>query len=422
LEHIKFFEEAGANNKEVEIKYASKVKGLYNGLKNYRGKLEGFEKINLIEKKKEADREFTEWVNDKRSRKKQYKDIIEKIENFIEKDYKDFISKEADLSELGHSYYGPALLGKAYTLVRIATEGQKPDSEREAYFQERNIPNIKRYMQFAERSYDKAVDKKYALLLMNKFITKNQDNLPSFIEDILKKDTDIESWLDKAYAKTQLDQTDFTLSLFGKTPKELEELGDPLIDFAFSLENELLQNRDKKYALSQELSDLKKIYKKALLEMNDNKIAPDANSTIRFTSGHIKGYEPRDGVYYKPITTIKGVIEKDTGEKPFDTPKKIKELYYSHDFGRYEDKQLKSVPACFLNTTNVTGGNSGSPTLNAKGEVAGIVFDMTYESVTGDYFIVPEMQRVISADIRYVLFVTDKFSEAKYLIQEMNIK
>jgi hypothetical protein len=114
-------------------------------------------------------------------------------------------------------------------------------------------------------------------------------------------------------------------------------------------------------------------------------------------------------------------MEKETGEFPFRVPEKLKELYQKRDSGRFEDQVMKDVPACFLNTTNVTGGNSGSPTLNAKGEQVGIIFDMTYESVIGDYYIIPELQRSISVDIRYVLFITEKFSGANHIINELGL-
>jgi hypothetical protein len=155
--------------------------------------------------------------------------------------------------------------------------------------------------------------------------------------------------------------------------------------------------------------------------VKEGKMASDANGTIRFTYGPVKGYSPRDAVVYKPITTLTGVMEKETGQFPFRVPTKLKELYQKRDFGRYEDQILKDIPACFLNTTNVTGGNSGSPTLNAKGEQVGIIFDMTYESVIGDYYIIPELQRSISVDIRYVLFITEKFSGADHIIKELGL-
>jgi hypothetical protein len=124
-------------------------------------------------------------------------------------------------------------------------------------------------------------------------------------------------------------------------------------------------------------------------------------------------------VVYQPFTTLKGVMEKEQGKFPFCVPAKLKELYNARDFGRYADKGLNDVVTCFLDTACVTGGNSGSPVLNAKGEQVGIVFDMTYESVIGDYYIIPELQRTIHVDIRYVLFITEKFSGAQYLIKEM---
>ncbi|MFP4549129.1 MAG: S46 family peptidase [Fidelibacterota bacterium] len=422
LEFIEFFENASENNEEIEIKYASKIKGLYNGLKNYRGKLEGFEKINLMEKKKAADDNFQEWVNEKRRRKKEYKGIIEKIGSFLEEEYKPFRDKESGLSGLASSYYGSALIGKAHLLVRIALEGEKPDEERDSYYQARNLPNIKRRLQFTERSYDKIVDQKFAVLRLNNYIAENKGNLPEFLTNLLEEHGSVEAWAKMAYAETKLADTDYGLELFTKSVTELKAEDDPMINLAFAMEKELAELREKSHEIGQQLKDLKMVYKNGLLAMNDNQIAPDANSTIRFTYGPVKGYSPRDAVYYEPITTIKGVAEKHTGEKPFDAPAKFLNLIRTEDYGPYADENLGSVPACFLNVTNVTGGNSGSPTINAKGEVTGIIFDMTYESVTGDYYIVPDMQRVISADIRYVLFVTDKFAEADYLLDEMKVK
>ena len=155
--------------------------------------------------------------------------------------------------------------------------------------------------------------------------------------------------------------------------------------------------------------------------MKKGTYAPDANGTLRFTYGPVLGYRPKDAVWYLPQTTVKGVVEKDTGVFPFKVPAKVKDLWKAKDFGPYADAGLKDVPACFLNTTNVTGGNSGSPTLNARGEQIGIIFDMTYESVIGDYYIIPELQRSISVDVRYVLWVTDKFSGATHIVKEMGL-
>ena len=225
--------------------------------------------------------------------------------------------------------------------------------------------------------------------------------------------------MDRLYDNTGLGDPKKRLMMLDLTPAALAKLKDPAIEFAASLEKELKVLREERKAKGQESQDLKKAYEAARLEQMGGKMAPDANGTLRLTFGPVEGYKPKDGVFYLPQTTLTGVMEKAGAQSPFIVPAKIKELYEARDFGRYADPVLKDVPACFLNTTNVTGGNSGSPTFNAEGEQIGIIFDMTYESVVGDYFIVPEYQRSISVDIRYVLFVADKFAGAAPLIHEL---
>jgi hypothetical protein len=418
LKYISFFEEASKINESIKIRYASMLKGLYNGLKNYRGKLEGFAKADLVNLKKEKDKKFNEWISQNEDRNK-YSGIINKIDAYLESKYKSFYWNEYELKNLSNYRYGPSLLFQAHTIARLAIERQKPDMERDAEYQERNIPRLSRYIKLAERRYDPEVDKNYMTMRLNEFLELPQEQIPEFIKKMQDRKGGIPYRVKVAYEQTRLTDSDFRLDLMDKSPQELKALKDPLLDFAFELEDELAKMREQEHIMNQKLTDLKKIYKKGLLEMTGNSIAPDANSTIRFTSGPIKGYVPKDAVYYNPISTLKGVIEKDTGEYPFNVPQKLKTLYQQKDFGNYLNPQIGDVPACFLNTTNVTGGNSGSPTINANGEIIGVVFDMTYESVIGDYYVIPEYQRVISVDINYVLFVTEKFMGAKYLIEEM---
>jgi hypothetical protein len=227
--------------------------------------------------------------------------------------------------------------------------------------------------------------------------------------------------VDEMYASTVLADPEQRVKMTTLTPDQLKELNDPLINFAVQMESYLSVYRENEKARKMKLMDLKKKYLSAMLQLKENQLASDANSTLRFTYGIINGYIPRDAVYYEPVTTLKGVIEKETGEFPFFVPEKIKELHGNKEFGRYVDKEENDIVTCFLNETNVTGGNSGSPTLNANGEQIGIIFDMTYESVTGDYYVIPELQRTISVDIRYVLFVTDKFSGAKHIVDELQL-
>ena len=422
VEYIDFFETASQKSKAIEIKYASMLKGLYNGLKNYRGKIEGFQKADIINLKKESDNKFKQWALQDKSYSSEYADIVEKIDRFYNEEYISFYWKNRNISYLSSAYRGPAILSQAHMIVRISLESQKPDMERDYSYQERNIPRLKQRIKLAERRYDPEVDKEYMIYRLGKLFEQPQDRIPVFIQTLFKDSGNISDWVNEAYKTSNLTDSKYRLSLINKSPDELRALNDPIINLAFEIEKEVSELREQKKSIDQKRSDLGKIYKKGLLEMNNQRLASDANSTIRFTYGPVKGYVPRDAVYYKPFTTVKGVIEKDTGEFPFNVPDKIKTLHKKKDLGTYVSPDLDDVPACFLNTTNVTGGNSGSPTLDAYGDVCGLVFDMTYESVIGDYYIIPEYQRVISVDIRYVLFITDKFSGAKHIIEEMGIK
>jgi hypothetical protein len=417
---IAFFEKAGESSRDIQIKYARVVRGLNNSLKNYQGKIEGMEKIDLVEKKKAQEKQFMEWVNQDTELQQEFGTVLQDVEAFMNR-YETHQAKNTLLNQLVSSYFGSALLSQAYTIFRTSEELQKPDMDREPGYQERDLPYIKERIQLADRGYDFATDKAFLKFRLKGLVDYPWEQIPEAFHELLSKPSNqaIEDYVDSLFSKTTLADTDTRLRLIEKTPDELQELNDPLINLAAELEKEMKTLREESKALRQEGLDLKMIYLDAILKQQQGRIAPDANSTIRFTYGFIKGYAPRDAVFYLPQTTLAGVIEKDTGVFPFRVPPKLKELHINRDFGRYEDENLRDIPVCFLNTTNVTGGNSGSPTLNAKGEQTGIIFDMTYESVTGDYYVIPELQRTISVDIRYVLFITEKFLGADHVIREL---
>jgi hypothetical protein len=158
----------------------------------------------------------------------------------------------------------------------------------------------------------------------------------------------------------------------------------------------------------------------ALTEMEGkNPVYPDANLTLRFSYGNVKGYQSREAEYRSPFTTMKGMIEKNTGEKPFDAPQKLIDLQNAHDFGRYGEGD--SVVLDFLSTTDIIGGNSGSPILNGNGEQVGLCFDGNFEGLGNDFYYDPAVNRTISVDIRYVLFVTEKFGGEKWIVDEMKL-
>jgi hypothetical protein len=174
-------------------------------------------------------------------------------------------------------------------------------------------------------------------------------------------------------------------------------------------------------ALNLKITELQRNYMKAQLELSENsRIFPDANSTLRVTYGKVKGYEPKDGVYYNPITYLDGVMEKYIpGDYEFDVSPKLIDLYKNKDFGNYGENG--KMPVCFIGTNHTTGGNSGSPALDAKGNLIGLNFDRVWEGTMSDIYYDPSICRNIMVDIRYVLFIMDKYAGAKNLIEELQL-
>jgi hypothetical protein len=417
---IGFYEAAGKADKEVEIRYAGRVKGLYNGLKNAQGKLEGFVKYDLVAKKAAQEKALLDWIDADPARARKFGAAPAALEAFQAKQEAFGARSELLNGVLG----GSTILSQAYNIVRAVPELQKPDKDREQPYQERNLPRLKQGIQLAERGYVFATDRELLKWTLKRLKAAHPDlaKWPASLQGLAAgTDEEVAARVDTMYAKTVLGDAGKRLELLGLKPAQLAAVDDPFLKLAAAMEQELKGLREESKGLGREGADLKMAYEAAILEMKKGTYPPDANGTIRFTYGPVLGYEPRDAVLYLPQTTVKGVIEKDTGVFPFKVPAKIKELWAAKDFGPYADARLEDVPACFLNTTNVTGGNSGSPTLNADGEQVGIIFDMTYESVIGDYYVIPELQRSISVDIRYVLWVADKFSGATHIIREMGL-
>jgi len=418
---INFLEEAGKNDRSIQIKYASQIRGLDNGLKNRIATLDGIQKQSIIERKKDFEEKFSQWVEQGTPEKKKYGTALTEMENFILEN-RDFYQKYQRFSDLTYRYVGPALLVQAHLVYRTVTEKQKPDIKREENFQEKDFPDIKNRIKDAEKSYHLETDKAYFKFLLNRMLTVDKAWVPGVFLPVLQEgEAGIEKYVDGLYTTRILTDPEKRLELLQLKPSALLGLNDPMINLAAELEKELSILREKEKAIKQQREDLRKVYVAGLLEMYQGKIAPDANSSVRFAYGLVKGYQPRDGVTYLPRTTLTGVMEKETGTFPFEVPAKLKELYQARDFGGYMDKDLEEMVVCFLNVTDATGGNSGSPVLDANGEIVGLLFDGVYESVAGDYLVVPEFQREINVDIRYVLFVTEKFSGAHYLLKEMEL-
>ena len=266
---IAFFEKAGENSRDIQIKYARVVRGLNNSLKNYQGKIEGMEKIALVEKKKAQEEQFMEWIDQDAERQQKYGTVLQEVEAFMNK-YEIHQAKITLLNQLVSSYFGSALLSQAYTIFRTSEELQKPDMDREPGYQERDIPYIKERIQLADRGYDLDTDKAFLKFRLKGLVDYPWEQIPEAFHELLSKPSNqaIEDYVDSLFSKTTLADTDTRLRLIEKTPDELQELNDPLINLAAELEKEMKTLREESKALRQEGLDLKMIYLDAILKQH----------------------------------------------------------------------------------------------------------------------------------------------------------
>ena len=408
------------NDPEGRIKVAGLEQGLANTMKNYQGKVDGMNNTGYVQEKIEFEKEFTTWVNSDPERKEKYGNIL----TDIRAEYA-VIEKTKDRDNILGYLQGLAgtELGVASYAYNIASELDKPKKERRPGFDESTIEEAKNGMTYQYANLYEPLDKKMLVMALTICSELPADQRIEGLDYIFNDENrTIEEFVDWAYETSELNDIEYAKSLFGKTMAELTALNDPFITMWANV-NPLLDAYGEVYdEFAANVVDLRKHYIDALYEWKGSNMYPDANSTIRFTSGPVKGYEPTDAVWYKPFTSLTGVVKKDKNVEPFDAPDELVELYKNKDFGSWVDPELNDVPVAFLHQCDITGGNSGSPVMNAKGEIIGVAFDGNYEAMISDWKYDYDMQRTISVDIRYVLFITEKLANAGFILEEMGVK
>ena len=411
--------EMSDKSQDAKIRLASYDAGLNNSMKNYQGNVDGMRSSDFVENKRAFEAELMVFVNSKRKLKKMYGDVMDNIAA----QYKKLEQKYDYEQALGN--FGGYTIGVLYNLgsdaYEVGRERAKPEADRRPEFSEKRVKDNMAKLDYAYLRFYEPFEKTMLVRAFQQASKLPEDQRITELDFILKGSTGIEEWVDEAFANTGLKDIAYVKALYEKTPEEIAALNDPLIDLAIRL----YDAKDRKYkeakAWDAQIMDLRKKYIDALYEWKGQSMYPDANSTIRLTYGKVNGYSPADGIWYKPFTTLSGVVAKETGEDPFNNPPKLLDLAKKKDLGRWVDPELKDVPTCFLAKCDITGGNSGSAVMNARGELIGLAFDGNYEAMTSDWQYNKELQRMIAVDIRYVLFITEKFAGAEYLIKEMGL-
>ncbi|HWN10857.1 MAG TPA: S46 family peptidase [Pyrinomonadaceae bacterium] len=421
---IEALEEAGKKDAELRIKLQSTIFSLNNELKNLTGSVMSMRRANVVEKKQAQEAAFTKWVNEDPARKAKYGEVLPGLE----KAYQGLTPMAA------HDLLVPQLLNSSDLIAiasfagRVAADKEKPEGERNPGLGERGVARVRSQISGILARRNMTVERDLLTYLL-----RRADELPANqkIEAIEKRFGQLKGEArrraEEDFARELVDSKRYSTSeslsdLLNLSAIQLRDLHDPLLDFAADLSAEFARTQPRQQMFNAAVARWRPLLVRAMSEMSATKPYPDANRTLRFTYGEVKGYVPHDAALYLPFTTLSGVIDKDTGREPFDVPEKLKQLYRARDFGPYAINGGGDVPVDFLSTTDIIGGNSGSPIMNGRGHQVGIVFDGNFEGLGNDFFYNEPKGRTISVDIRYVLFLLDKFGGAGYLLKEMDIQ
>ncbi len=405
---------------EIRIQYATKAARLSNSWKRWRGEIRGLEKLNAIDKKMEFEKGFGEWVEMEAGRKVKYGKLLEDFERLYE-EYSEYYlaryySNEVFSGGGAELVYFSGRFKKLFRLLETATEEEITieaaglKSAVESFFRNYNQPTDEKLFALLMEMFDKTIDKSFHPSFYIDMHSKYKDDFNKYTGDVYKKTR----YTDKAGLMAFLDNP----GLSGA--KKL--INDPVYEINQSaglLYNTKILPEYKR--LGDELAKLNRLYMAAMMEYEkDRCFYPDANFTLRLSYGKVSAYKARDAVFYKHYSSLRGVIEKlDPEIYDYDVPEKLIQLYEEKDYGRYGSNDILHVN--FIATNHTTGGNSGSPVLNAEGQLIGVNFDRVWEGVMSDIMFNPGQCRNISLDIRYALFIIDKFAGAGYLLDEMEI-
>ncbi|MEJ7624722.1 MAG: S46 family peptidase [Pyrinomonadaceae bacterium] len=406
----------GSTNDEKRISFQSDIASFDNSRKAFGGGHLQLKRVKAVEQRREDEARMATWIAANPERQKRYGNVLADLKSLSEE------SNAAQMRDvLMRRFPDPnssVVFGNIVAAMAATGPGSKPQTDAERAAKLKQIEEL-----YKEREPIFEAD-------LLKFAFREFENLPEGqkfkpAEDLFgslkgRARRDAEAKFIETIVNGEYSAPAKVIGLYGPRTMEFIEEREKILTFARGVveEQKALIARGAKFNAS--INGLRTLYMQALTEMKGMTVVyPDANSSLRFSHGYIKGYQSREAEMRTPFTTIKGMIEKDTGEKPFDVPRKIFDLQNAKDFGRYGEGD--SVVVNFLSTTDIIGGNSGSPILNANGEQIGLCFDGNFEGLGNDFYYDTDKNRTISVDIRFVLFVTEKFGGAKWVVDEMKL-
>ena len=389
------------------LKYASRVASIANGWKKWQGETLGIERLHGVEQKLEQEAAFRKWAADK----PQYRDVLDQLED----NYAHLREIETEWTYFNEALMASDFMNRAYRLFQISRSGDttlvaKLRTDSEKYFED-----------FDQHSpIDEAI-------FLETFLYMWERGFASFLPaDRYQTDADVEAMLKKVYQKSILNNPKKLMKLLSKDRNKILDVirRDPAYDL-FSIAYLFCYSDTKRKTYNEADDNIQRLMrtyiKGMMVQYPDSNFFPDANLTLRVAYGHVEGFKPKDATYYTAYSTIEGIMEKENPHVyDYRVEPRLKELWQKKDYGQYANKKGE-LPVAFIATNHTTGGNSGSPVLNADGQLIGINFDRCWEGTMSDLLFDPAYCRNISLDIRYCLFIIDKFAGARHLVDEMTL-
>jgi hypothetical protein len=410
-------ETAGANDRTVAIKHASRMKSLANVEKRSRGQLLGLRRAGIVATRQAREAELQAYIESEPARKAKYGLLLKDIETV----YAEMSAAgplEIHLLQLRQACRAAAF---GYFVYDSAMERAKSDLDREAPYMDRNFAQSMQEVKVAMSDWHSPTDQLMLTGMLERLSQIPETQKLEPFQQLLADASSLPKVAQGLIEGTRLGDVAFVEECLSKSPTELQQTDDPLLRLIIQLHPEYLKLRDTDKAREGRLGQLYG----SLIEVKQQFLAtsfiPDANATLRFTCGRVRAYSPADAVIRTPISTLRGVIEKTTGVDPFITPEAVLQKYKAGEFGRFVHPRLGQVPVAILYDTDTTGGNSGSPVLNSRGQLVGVNFDRCFEATINDFAWNQDYSRSIGVDIRYVLWITGTVYEAGHLLSEMGL-
>ena len=413
---------------KATIAYASLVASLNNYAKNTQGQLDAFGKSDILTRKKAEEAQLSEWFRSRGGKSgREFSENLKALKTAIAEEQ---ASSDAHLVR-SYLMRGSNMYLASYRLYRHAVEAAKPDAEREMGYQERDLPRIQQSLTAIDRRFDAEVERELLVYMLGEYAklpAEQQNPALNAWFGIASGRFDAEAVRAKVkdmLAKTELTDPAKRLAWLGKSRAEFEASTDPFLKLAVAMFPAVLKAENEEKDLDGRLELLRSRYMAALIakrEAEGKPVYADANSTLRVTYGTVQGYPGNDAVRYEPFTTLNGLFEKETGVEPFIVPAPLKAAVNERRFGPYYDPAIGSVPVNFLSTVDTTGGNSGSPTLNARGELVGLLFDGNYQSINASWDYQTRQPRSIHVSMQYVLWLMQEVDHAENLLKEMGVR